>query len=470
MRAPVGLIEHRRAHIWCDAGVRRGHRVGTYSSGTWKADRNQVEQTVQNGRLAGRGRRARALLSDVTACERGSMLGALRGSEKHQFSHMEIPPSGSLARRGNPVMSVATQEPRTSSMRAGLPHPPLYNAHSHSGSMPLLSPAIRSVSSDTGTAGSAATSFAQMYVGSSVPAAVSMDMGAPKLREISTCSPPDSMLKDGFKSIPIAMLLNPGMTSGATPTEQESTAMPGALRKQNSGSGVPSSQYAHHQHAQQSRLPSVDFGGIDGRGRLGSGDSSASHPGAACDGMIKQERSPGGSGPCMDSNKNARRIKHFWMPEEDDLVLELVERHGPRNWDQLATHFPLRTGQQVRLRYNNYLRYSEQEKHAMFTPEQDRIIMEAGQQGSRKWSVVARDMGRSYTAQRSGRPIEGHENGQGWRWAGIDDRSDGNVAAAATSAGAGDHSALVAAGRRRWREPPHHMGCPIRSMIDVHAM
>lgn len=92
------------------------------------------------------------------------------------------------------------------------------------------------------------------------------------------------------------------------------------------------------------------------------------------------------------------RGKHFWTKEEDELVLQLVEKRGPRNWDALAAHFPTRTGHQVRLRYNNYLRYNDFEKHAPFTEQQDRIILEAGNQSSRKWSVVARDMGRSYTA------------------------------------------------------------------------
>ncbi|EGB01802.1 hypothetical protein AURANDRAFT_9999, partial [Aureococcus anophagefferens] len=44
-----------------------------------------------------------------------------------------------------------------------------------------------------------------------------------------------------------------------------------------------------------------------------------------------------------------------WAPEEDALVVELVERHGPKKWSTIAAHLPGRVSKQCRERWHNVL-------------------------------------------------------------------------------------------------------------------
>ena len=41
--------------------------------------------------------------------------------------------------------------------------------------------------------------------------------------------------------------------------------------------------------------------------------------------------------------------------EEDDLVVQLVMQHGPKNWSNIAKHLPGRIGKQCRERWHNHL-------------------------------------------------------------------------------------------------------------------
>ncbi|KAA8495387.1 Myb-related protein A [Porphyridium purpureum] len=91
-------------------------------------------------------------------------------------------------------------------------------------------------------------------------------------------------------------------------------------------------------------------------------------------------------------------VRRFWTKEEDEQLMQLIEKHGPRHWDYLASLMDTRSGQQVRLRYNNHLRFTEEQKHSKFTPAQDKLILEAGKSNVRKWTVLARQMGKSHNS------------------------------------------------------------------------
>ncbi|KAK1363781.1 Sucrose responsive element binding protein [Heracleum sosnowskyi] len=88
------------------------------------------------------------------------------------------------------------------------------------------------------------------------------------------------------------------------------------------------------------------------------------------------------------SRRDMDRIKGPWSPEEDDMLQQLVEKHGPRNWSLISKSIPGRSGKSCRLRWCNQL--SPQVEHRAFTPEEDDTIMRAHARFGNKWATIAR--------------------------------------------------------------------------------
>ncbi|KAK4416305.1 Transcription factor [Sesamum alatum] len=82
------------------------------------------------------------------------------------------------------------------------------------------------------------------------------------------------------------------------------------------------------------------------------------------------------------------RIKGPWSPEEDELLQQLVQKHGPRNWSLISKSIPGRSGKSCRLRWCNQL--SPQVEHRAFTPEEDDTIIRAHAKFGNKWATIAR--------------------------------------------------------------------------------
>ncbi|KAL8044555.1 hypothetical protein ABFX02_08G052700 [Erythranthe guttata] len=82
------------------------------------------------------------------------------------------------------------------------------------------------------------------------------------------------------------------------------------------------------------------------------------------------------------------RIKGPWSPEEDELLQQLVQKHGPRNWSLISKSIPGRSGKSCRLRWCNQL--SPQVEHRAFTPEEDDTIVRAHAKFGNKWATIAR--------------------------------------------------------------------------------
>ena len=55
------------------------------------------------------------------------------------------------------------------------------------------------------------------------------------------------------------------------------------------------------------------------------------------------------------SVSRSRAIKKVWSKEEDELIYELVNEIGPKNWTEIAKHLPNRQGKQCRERWFNHL-------------------------------------------------------------------------------------------------------------------
>lgn len=88
------------------------------------------------------------------------------------------------------------------------------------------------------------------------------------------------------------------------------------------------------------------------------------------------------------SGRDIDRIKGPWSPEEDDLLQQLVQTHGPRNWSLISKSIPGRSGKSCRLRWCNQL--SPQVEHRAFTPEEDDTIIRAHAHFGNKWATIAR--------------------------------------------------------------------------------
>ncbi|KAA8491431.1 Transcriptional activator Myb [Porphyridium purpureum] len=177
----------------------------------------------------------------------------------------------------------------------------------------------------------------------------------------------------GYARIPIRMLLN------------DEDAPPGryfvrSLERQASAS---SSQQQQHQ-PQPLPLPATQ------EPRLLHSDTSVEREGG---GTGSEQRSHDSTSETEDAKR--RR----WTKEEDNALMNVVAHHGPKHWNRLAEQYmPERTGQQLRLRYTNHLRFSNAEKYAPFSAEQDARILQEGKNPTRRWIELAREMGRSHNA------------------------------------------------------------------------
>lgn len=90
----------------------------------------------------------------------------------------------------------------------------------------------------------------------------------------------------------------------------------------------------------------------------------------------------------MDRDSVSERVKGPWSPEEDQLLLKLVQRYGARNWSVISKSIPGRSGKSCRLRWCNQL--SPEVEHRTFTPDEDEIIIKAHARYGNKWATIAR--------------------------------------------------------------------------------
>ncbi|CAL9751836.1 unnamed protein product [Musa acuminata subsp. burmannicoides] len=81
-------------------------------------------------------------------------------------------------------------------------------------------------------------------------------------------------------------------------------------------------------------------------------------------------------------------VKGSWNPEEDAVLMRLVEQHGPRNWTVISASIPGRSGKSCRLRWCNQL--SPTVHRRPFTPAEDEAIVAAHALYGNKWATIAR--------------------------------------------------------------------------------
>jgi hypothetical protein len=85
---------------------------------------------------------------------------------------------------------------------------------------------------------------------------------------------------------------------------------------------------------------------------------------------------------------NMVRAKSAWHPEEDELLVKLVEKHGARNWSLIAGEISGRTSKSCRLRWCNQL--SPDVNREPFTHEEDCRLLELHRKMGNKWAEIAK--------------------------------------------------------------------------------
>ncbi|WOL10206.1 putative transcription factor MYB58 [Canna indica] len=78
-----------------------------------------------------------------------------------------------------------------------------------------------------------------------------------------------------------------------------------------------------------------------------------------------------------------------WMAEEDEVLLEYVRKHGPRDWSSIRSKGLLsRTGKSCRLRWVNKLQ-PDLKTGCKFSPEEERVVINLQAQFGNKWARIA---------------------------------------------------------------------------------
>jgi len=94
-------------------------------------------------------------------------------------------------------------------------------------------------------------------------------------------------------------------------------------------------------------------------------------------------------GAAKGGAEKAGASKGPWTEEEDRKVVELVGRHGPKRWSQIASELPGRIGKQCRERWHNHLNPAISK--APWSESEDRIILQSQKDGTgNRWADIAK--------------------------------------------------------------------------------
>ncbi|EFA07685.2 myb-related protein B isoform X1 [Tribolium castaneum] len=85
---------------------------------------------------------------------------------------------------------------------------------------------------------------------------------------------------------------------------------------------------------------------------------------------------------------NPELVKGPWTKEEDEKVIELVNKYGAKKWTLIARHLKGRIGKQCRERWHNHL--NPKIKKSAWTENEDTIIYQAHKVLGNQWAKIAK--------------------------------------------------------------------------------
>ena len=85
---------------------------------------------------------------------------------------------------------------------------------------------------------------------------------------------------------------------------------------------------------------------------------------------------------------NPDLIKGPWTKEEDEQVVKLVKKYGPKKWTLIASFLKGRIGKQCRERWHNHL--NPNIRKSAWTEAEDKIIYTAHRQWGNQWAKIAK--------------------------------------------------------------------------------
>lgn len=85
---------------------------------------------------------------------------------------------------------------------------------------------------------------------------------------------------------------------------------------------------------------------------------------------------------------NPELVKGPWSKEEDDIIVEMVNKYGPKKWSTIAQALPGRIGKQCRERWHNHLNPAINKE--AWTQEEEIALIHAHQIYGNKWAELTK--------------------------------------------------------------------------------
>ncbi|KAI4337473.1 hypothetical protein L6164_015887 [Bauhinia variegata] len=85
---------------------------------------------------------------------------------------------------------------------------------------------------------------------------------------------------------------------------------------------------------------------------------------------------------------NPELVKGPWSKEEDEIIIDLVNKYGPKKWSTIAQHLPGRIGKQCRERWHNHLNPNINKE--AWTQEEELALVRAHQIYGNRWAELTK--------------------------------------------------------------------------------